>query len=137
MTALRVILLIVAWLLIGIAFARRFRVALAESVGPTAGFGWAFILLWPVWGLFLVADSIILRMADFRDFGDRLAAVPLTQENDPTSHDRMLAAVAAGEAQISQHLDALQIVDGPFILEGGKVRPARKAQEDTFDGTDQ
>jgi hypothetical protein len=131
-TALWVILSIIAWLLVGVAFARRFSVALAENVATAKGLGWFFISLWPLWFLFLLADWITRRMVDFGHLGDRLAAVVQPPEADPTSHARVLEAVAEARAQMSQHLSEA-IVGIPFVLEDGQIRPARKAQEGTSD----
>ena len=132
MTALWIVLSIVVWLLIGIAFARFFHLALSRVVESTASMGWWFILFWPLWALSLLANGLMDSMSDIGTLGDRLAAVVQPPEADPTSHARVLEAVALAEAQRSQHLSEA-IVGIPFVLEDGQIRPARKAQEGTSD----
>ena len=155
MTALWVILSIVAWLLVGVAFARRFSVALAEllSAGYPVGLGWWFIVFWPVWALCLLYEQIGLRMIDFNEFGDRLAKIARTGVETADGLEKM-ARVFDDFAHTSQGIAGMalgfpsnpfpeptqeipQVIDGPFVLEGGKIRPAHKAQEDTPHGTDQ
>ncbi|MCJ7831315.1 MAG: hypothetical protein MUP86_02165 [Dehalococcoidia bacterium] len=94
MTTLWVILSIVLWLLIGIAFARRFRVALAELADVTrVGTGWLLIIAWPVYALVLLWMEAMIRAVDFGELGDRLANVARAEAETAQTLEKTIIAM--------------------------------------------